>query len=212
MYAFNSITHNVGTKKSFLQSFITHFPKNWSTKGKPWQNVCMCVCLYMCEELKLLASNVIPICQCVTLYANIWVFSSCWLFIAKTKLNVMADDGLRCVICVLRHRVLTPALSHTHTHTHRASKRERSQASSLHMHIFHHLAKMPANKPLFTDIKQHEYLFSETVDIHFYSSAPDNLNIALVEMHGVLLKGSEKSTHYIPLSAKMQKDMARERK
>ena len=43
------------------------------------------------------------------------------------------------------------------SHTNRG--REKSQASSLHMHIFHHLAKTPANKPLFTDMKQHECFF-----------------------------------------------------
>lgn len=39
--------------------------------------------------------------QCVTLWTNIWVFFIL-LFIANTKANVTAVDGLRGVICVLR--------------------------------------------------------------------------------------------------------------
>lgn len=43
------------------------------------------------------------------------------LFIAKTKVNVMAENGVRCVICVLRH---------THIHTHRAGMRDHKPLSS----------------------------------------------------------------------------------
>lgn len=92
---------------------------------------------------------------CVRLCANIW-FSSCWLFIAKLKVSVTAEDGGWTEIWYLCTQAQSP-VSLSHTHTNRA--REKSQASSLHMHILHQPAKMPANKPLFTDMKQHECFF-----------------------------------------------------
>lgn len=53
----------------------------------------------------------------------------------KNKGQCHSRQLLRCVICVLRRKVLS-------LQTHR-------EASSLHMHIFHHLAKMTANKPVY---------------------------------------------------------------
>ncbi len=69
-----------------------------------------------------------------------------------------------CYLCTQAQGLHT----HTHTHTHTQRVRGKLQASSLHMHISHHPAKMPANKPLFTDMKPHKCLFTEIGDILFF--------------------------------------------
>lgn len=105
--------------------------------------LCTCVRVWMFEELRDLVPNkkhsVFDIvCQYLSFFITLVIY-------CKNNGQCHSRQLLRCVICVLRRKVL----SLTDTQTHR-------EASSLDMHIFHHLAKMTTNKPLFTDMKQHE--------------------------------------------------------
>lgn len=50
---------------------------------------------------------------------------------------------------------------------------KRKRGSSSHMHISNPLAKMPANKPLFTDMKQHKRPSEDIGDAPLYSPAQD---------------------------------------
>lgn len=123
----------------------------WEQKPGPPKVHHDSVCMYVLYVYECVKSQLCPTKQCVCdTVCQYLISSSCLMFIAKTKVNVIADNELRCVICVLRHRFRTHTVTRIHTHI---------QASSLHMHISHHLAKMPANKPLFTDMKQQKCLF-----------------------------------------------------
>lgn len=145
---------------------------------------------------------------CVRLCANIG-FSSCWLFIAKLKVSVTAEDGGWTEIWYLCTQAQSPV---SLSHTHKQSQREITSLFPAHAHSPSACQDASKQAPVYW----HEttwMLFSDIGDILFYSSAQDNLNIPLAGRHSVFFLfhwGAQKSSHYLPLSAKMQKDTERE--
>lgn len=99
------------------------------------------------------------------------------------------------------------------SHTHKQSQREITSLFPAHAHSPSACQDASKQAPVYW----HEttwMLFSDIGDILFYSSAQDNLNIPLAGRHSVFFLfhwGAQKSSHYLPLSAKMQKDRESER-
>ena len=158
--------------------------KNLPPPPKVKQGVFMSECVWRSNIFNIKCyAQINTVCEGECQYLNGFII----LFIIKTKVNVMADNRLRCVICILRP---------TQTHT----MQDREFISLFHTYAHFPTSCQGASKQtpyLLTWHNANAFFFkTNIVDILFYSSVKKNLNITLSEMHGVLLRGSERQLLY----------------